>query len=72
MSEVFSHVATPLTLCEQRDPKGLYSKARQGLIRDFTGIDAPYEVPLEPELVVDTSGEPLQDSVRRLLKHCTQ
>lgn len=64
------YVATPLSLCEQRDPKGLYSKARQGLIRGFTGIDSPYETPLEPELRVDTSWEPLEDSVQRLLKHC--
>ncbi|TLP75277.1 adenylyl-sulfate kinase [Pseudomonas nitroreducens] len=65
------HVATPLAFCEQRDPKGLYGKARRGLIREFTGLDSPYEVPLQPEVVVDTSWEPLQESVRRLLEHCT-
>nr|WP_301295473.1 adenylyl-sulfate kinase [Pseudomonas nitroreducens] len=64
------HVSTPLTLCEQRDPKGLYSKARQGLIRDFTGLDSPYEEPLAPEVVIDTSVEPLAESVQRLLTHC--
>lgn len=48
------HVATPLEVCEQRDPKGLYKKARAGEIPDFTGISAPYEAPLAAELVVDT------------------
>lgn len=48
--EVF--VDTPLELCEQRDPKGLYVKARAGEISDFTGIDSPYEEPLSPELVL--------------------
>jgi bifunctional enzyme CysN/CysC len=46
------HVATPIDLCEQRDPKGLYAKARAGEITGFTGIDDPYESPLTPELVL--------------------
>jgi bifunctional enzyme CysN/CysC len=46
------HVATPIDLCEQRDPKGLYAKARAGEITGFTGIDDPYESPLAPELVL--------------------
>ncbi len=49
------HVATPLEVCEQRDVKGLYAKARQGEITGFTGIDDPYETPESPELVIDTS-----------------
>lgn len=49
------HVATPIAICEQRDPKGLYKKARAGVIRQFTGIDSPYETPDSPELVLDTS-----------------
>jgi bifunctional enzyme CysN/CysC len=48
--EVF--VDTPIELCEQRDPKGLYAKARAGEITGFTGIDDPYEAPLDPELVL--------------------
>jgi bifunctional enzyme CysN/CysC len=48
--EVF--VDTPLDVCEARDPKGMYAKARAGLIRGFTGVDDPYEPPLEPELVL--------------------
>lgn len=49
------HVATPLAECERRDRKGLYAKARQGLIKNFTGIDDPYELPAYPELRIDTS-----------------
>jgi len=51
--EVF--VRTPVELCEQRDPKGLYKKARRGELKEFTGVSAPYEEPLQPELVLDTS-----------------
>ena len=49
--EIF--VDTPIDICEQRDPKGLYKKARSGELKGFTGIDDPYEVPLQPELVLD-------------------
>ncbi len=49
------HLAVDVSVCEQRDPKNLYKKARAGEIRDFTGIDAPYEEPRKPELTVDTS-----------------
>ena len=48
------HVATPLEVCEQRDRKGLYAKARAGVIKEFTGISDPYEVPVKPEMVIDT------------------
>lgn len=51
--EIF--VDTPLDVCEQRDPKGLYKKARAGQIKGFTGIDSPYEAPLKPELKIDTT-----------------
>ncbi len=47
-------MATPLDVCEARDVKGLYQKARQGIIKGFTGIDDPYEAPVNPELVIDT------------------
>ena len=50
------YVSTPLEVCEQRDRKGLYAKARAGLIKGFTGIDDPYEEPQDPEVVVDTRG----------------
>jgi sulfate adenylyltransferase len=48
------YVATPLEVCEQRDRKGLYAKARAGIIKEFTGISDPYEEPQSPELVIDT------------------
>lgn len=61
------HVDAPLATCEQRDPKGMYRKARKGLIKDFTGIDSPYEAPLHPELIVDTVSQDLQACVARIL-----
>jgi bifunctional enzyme CysN/CysC len=51
--EVF--VDTPLAVCEQRDPKGLYKKARSGQLPNMTGINSPYEAPINPELIVDTA-----------------
>ena len=55
------HVATPLEVCEGRDRKGLYAKAREGIIPEFTGISDPYEVPENPEIRVDTTGKsPMQ------------
>lgn len=50
------HVATPIEECVRRDPKGLYARAAQGLVRGVTGIDDPYEPPVAPEVVVDTRG----------------
>jgi adenylylsulfate kinase len=50
------HVATPLAMCEERDAKGLYARARRGEIKDFTGLSSPYEAPLAPELVVAAAG----------------
>mgnify|MGYP002876001994 CR=1 FL=1 len=52
---ILVYLATPLGVCEARDPKGLYEKARSGLIDDFTGIQAPYEAPKTPDLKFDTS-----------------
>ena len=49
------HVATPVEVCEARDRKGLYAKARAGLISQFTGVSDPYEEPADAELVIDTS-----------------
>ena len=62
--EVYVH--SPLAVCEARDPKGLYRKARSGQLREFTGIDSPYEAPESPELVVDTSVEDIDHSVATL------
>ena len=58
-------VDTPLEICEARDPKGLYKKARAGEISNFTGLDAPYEVPENPEVHL-RDGEPLAWTRRRL------
>lgn len=63
--EVF--VNTPLTVCEARDPKGLYIKARSGELKQFTGIDSPYEQPLDPELSLDTSVLSVNECVAQLL-----
>lgn len=56
----------PLNVCEQRDPKGLYKKARAGQLKEFTGIDAPYEAPLEPEITADTGSESVEENARRI------
>jgi adenylylsulfate kinase len=59
--EVF--IDTPLEICEQRDPKGLYKKAREGAIKDFTGIDSPYEAPQQPQIHIQTQGKSVQECV---------
>ena len=65
--EVF--VECPLEVCEQRDVKGLYAKARKGDIQDFTGISSPFEAPLKPEVVIHTATESLSASVEKLVKY---
>ncbi|MDO9169045.1 MAG: adenylyl-sulfate kinase [Methylobacter sp.] len=57
----------PLPICEQRDVKGLYKKARQGEIKDFTGISSPYEEPENPELKIDTSQLSLEQSIQQVI-----
>ena len=64
--EVF--VDAPLVVCERRDPKNLYKKARAGQIREFTGIDAPYEAPEDPEIVVHTDRQSVDESVATILE----
>lgn len=64
--EVF--VSTPLEECERRDVKGLYARARRGEVKDFTGISAPFEVPENPTLEVDTSRLSLEESVKRVVE----
>jgi len=59
--EVFLDV--PVEICRQRDPKGLYAKAMAGKIAQFTGVDAPYEKPLSPEIVLDAAGKNVQECV---------
>lgn len=64
-SEIY--VSTPLNVCESRDPKGLYAQARNGSILNFTGIDSPYEEPVSPDCIVDTSLIGVHDSVSRII-----
>ena len=64
--EIYCHC--PLEICEERDVKGLYKKARAGEIKAFTGIDSPYEEPLAPELTVDTGSETLEESASKVIK----
>jgi len=62
-------VDCPLEVCEQRDVKGLYQKARAGQIPEFTGISAPYEPPLSPELTIRTHTQPAEESAQQVLSH---
>ena len=61
------YLAADVAICEERDPKGLYRKARAGIIPDFTGVSAPYEPPENPALVLDTSKTPADTNVRKLI-----
>jgi bifunctional enzyme CysN/CysC len=63
------YVSADLATCETRDPKGLYKKARAGDIKEFTGIDSPYEAPENPEMVVDTQNSKVQECVNQILRY---
>jgi len=65
--EVF--VDTPLEVCEQRDVKGLYAKARRGELRGFTGIDDPYEPPVNPELTLTTTDVTPEENARKIIRY---
>lgn len=66
------YVKCPLEECEHRDVKGLYKKARAGEIADFTGISSPYEAPENPEIVIDTSRQTIEESVETLVAFCRE
>jgi adenylylsulfate kinase len=66
------HVKCALATCEERDPKGLYRKARAGELPDFTGIDSPYEAPENPELVIDSGLLSVEESVENILGYLAQ
>ncbi len=57
----------PIQVCENRDPKGLYKKARKGEIPDFTGIDSPYEIPPKPEVIIETHKMTIEQSVKKII-----
>ena len=62
-----AYLSTPLEICEQRDTKGLYAKARAGLVKDFTGVSAPYEAPLQPEVELRTDKLTVAECVSALI-----
>ncbi len=68
---VLVHISTPLEVCEARDRKGLYAKARAGLIGEFTGISDPYEVPTDAEITLDTTDIDVDEAVGRIVEHLT-
>jgi bifunctional enzyme CysN/CysC len=63
------HLSASLEVCEERDPRGLYKKARRGEIADFTGVSAPYEAPEHPDLIIDTAGLTVDESLARLMEY---
>ena len=66
------HVSTPVAVCEARDVKGLYAKARAGQVTQFTGVSAPYEAPLAAALTIDTQALALEESVERICQYLWQ
>jgi sulfate adenylyltransferase len=66
------HVSTPLEICEERDRKGMYAKARAGLIKGYTGIDSPYEIPSDPELTIDTNELTPEEAAGEVLLYLSQ
>ena len=64
------HVATPIEVCEERDRKGLYAKARAGIIKEFTGISDPYEAPTDADLVIDTTRLTAEEAAQQIVLHC--
>lgn len=68
--EIF--IDTPLSVCEQRDPKGLYKKARAGEIKDFTGIDSPYEAPASPEIHIANNGIAIDQAAQQVIDYLKQ
>jgi adenylylsulfate kinase len=66
------YIDTPISVCEQRDPKGLYKKARAGEIKDFTGIDSTYDVPENPEIHVKTAELSIQKCAEQIVNHLVE
>lgn len=68
--EIF--ISCPLSICEERDPKGLYKKARKGEIKHFTGITDPYEEPINPEVVINSNSDTIEDAVDKIIHYLTE
>lgn len=66
------YIDTPISVCEQRDPKGLYKKARSGEIKDFTGIDSAYDIPSSPEIHVKTDQQSIQECAEQIVNYLVQ
>lgn len=66
------YIDTPISICEQRDPKGLYKKARSGEIKDFTGIDSAYDVPETPEIHVKTAEQSIQECAEQIVNYLAE
>jgi sulfate adenylyltransferase len=64
---IMAYMDTPIEVCEQRDTKGLYAKARRGELKGFTGVDDPYEAPLTAEITLDTVGASAEENARRII-----
>ncbi|MFD4818557.1 adenylyl-sulfate kinase [Peribacillus butanolivorans] len=65
------YIKCPIEECEVRDPKGLYDKARKGIIKDFTGIDSPYEEPEQPEIVLESNQYSVEECVEQVINYLT-
>ncbi|KRF60900.1 adenylyl-sulfate kinase [Peribacillus butanolivorans] len=65
------YIKCPIEECEVRDPKGLYDKARKGIIKDFTGIDSPYEEPEQPEIVLESNQYSIEECVEQVINYLT-
>lgn len=66
------YVKCPIEVCEKRDPKGLYEKARKGIISDFTGISSPYEEPEHPELIIETNQVSIEEGANAIIEFLKQ
>ena len=66
---ILVHVSTSLEVCEKRDTKGLYKKAKEGLIKGLTGVDDPYEAPKNPDIIIDTDGISVSDAVNNIMDY---
>ena len=66
---ILVHVATPIEICEQRDRKALYAKARAGMIKEFTGISDPYEEPDDSDVTIDTTDVTPEEAVQQIILH---